>query len=110
LIFALGTKYHLFHLRLPKWLSIEYLFFFPLYQVLQKSCKLMYGDQCPIDPVSLQKLSLRGSDDTSFTERFVITMNTFNKRYESTIIRSDALIYTGFITVILLFMFAFGSY
>ncbi|MFP4187371.1 MAG: complex I subunit 5 family protein [Acholeplasmataceae bacterium] len=110
LIFAVGTKYHLFHLRLPKWLSIEYLFLYPFYRILQKSCTLMYGDKCPIDPVSLQKLSLRDSDDTPFTERFVITMNTFNRRYESTIIQSDALIYTGFITAILLFMFLFGSF
>ncbi|TVP84970.1 MAG: cation:proton antiporter [Acholeplasmataceae bacterium] len=42
------------------------------------------------------------------TKVTVITIGMFNRRYESSIIKSDALIYTTFITLILLFMFIFG--
>jgi hydrogenase-4 component B len=105
LIFFLGTKFHLFHLHLPKWLSIEYIFFFPAYLVMKNACRLMYGDKCPINHEDFAKLSDKNSDKIGFIDRFVITTNVFNRRYESSIIKSDALIYTGFITFILIFMF-----
>ena len=107
-IFFFGTRLHWFHLRLPAWMSVEYLFFYPVFKIMQKACRLMYGDKCPIDQVSLSKLSIDGKNEASFTERFVITIGMFNRRYESSIIKSDALIYTLFITLILLFMFIFG--
>ncbi|MBE0700965.1 MAG: proton-conducting membrane transporter, partial [Acholeplasmataceae bacterium] len=110
LIFFLGTKLHLFHLKLPFWLSFEYLFFLPGYILLSKVCRLMYGDKCPIDLIDLSKLKVRDNNDIGFTERFVITMNAFNRRYETSIIKSDALIYTGFITFILIFMIIFGVF
>lgn len=105
LIFFLGTKFHLFHLHLPKWLSIEYIFFLPAYIVMKNACRLMYGDKCPINHEDFAKLSDKNSDKIGFIDRFVITTNVFNRRYESSIIKSDALIYTGFITFILIFMF-----
>jgi hydrogenase-4 component B len=105
LIFFTGKKFHLFHLHLPKWLSIEYLFFLPAYLVMKNACRLMYGDKCPINHEDFAKLSDKDSDSIGFIDRFVITTNVFNRRYESSIIKSDALIYTGFVTFILIYMF-----
>lgn len=103
-IFFLGTKFHWFHLHLPKWFSVEYLFFFPAYILMKNVCRLMYGDHCPIDELEIKKLSSEDSN-IGFIERFIVTMNVFNRRYERSIIASDALIYTGFVTMILLYMF-----
>lgn len=104
-IFFAGKKFHLFHLHLPKWLSIEYLFFLPAYLVMKNACRLMYGDKCPINHEDFAKLSDKDSDQIGFIDRFVITTNVFNRRYESSIIKSDALIYTGFVAFILIYMF-----
>jgi hydrogenase-4 component B len=105
IIFFVGKKFDLFHLHLPKWLSVEYLFFLPAYMVMKNACWLMYGDQCPINHEDFAKLSNKDSNQIGFVDRFVITLNVFNRRYESSIIKSDALIYTGFITFILVYMF-----
>lgn len=105
MIFFVGKKFDLFHLHLPKWLSVEYLFFFPAYFLMRNACMLMYGDQCPINLDDVSKLSNKDPHQISFTDRFIITMNVFNRRYENSIIRSDALIYTSFITGILIYMF-----
>ncbi|HOI47016.1 MAG TPA: proton-conducting transporter membrane subunit [Bacilli bacterium] len=106
-IFFLGTKFHWFHLKLPKWLSFEYIFFYPGYVITRNICMLLYGDHCPIDDKEVKQLQL-DVGKISFTDRFVLTMNVFNRRYERSIINSDALIYTGFITAILIYMFVIG--
>jgi hydrogenase-4 component B len=100
----------LFHLKLPYWLNVEYLFFLPAYLMMSFACKLMYGDQCPIDATILKRVNRSEDGKIGFTERFVLTMNIFNRKYESSIIQSDALIYTSFIAIIILVMFAFGLY
>jgi hypothetical protein len=64
----------------------------------------MYGDQCPIDTGPLSKMALKNNENVGFLERFVEMTNVFNRRYETTIIKSDAFIYTSFLTVILIFM------
>jgi len=103
LIFLVGTKFHLFHLKLPAWLRMEYLFFYPVHFLMRQACILMYGRQCLLDPVEVERLKIK-DHNLGLIERFVIMSNTFNKKYENTIIKSDSLIYTGFITAILLFM------
>lgn len=105
IIFFAGTKFHLFHLHLPKWLSIEYLLFYPAYIIIRKACIKMYGDACPIDDIEVAKLAEKDNEKVGFIDRFVILVNVFNRRYEQSIIKSDALIYMGFITLFLLFMF-----
>ncbi|MDT8336622.1 MAG: proton-conducting transporter membrane subunit [Candidatus Izemoplasmatales bacterium] len=104
IIFFVGKKFNLFHLHLPKWLSIEYLVFFPAYLFMRNLCRLMYGDRCPTDKDDYAKLSEKDVEKIGFIDRFVITSNVFNRKYEQSIIRSDALIYTFFITLILVFM------
>ncbi len=104
LIFYFGNKFHLFHLKIPSWLNLEYLLFYPVNLIIRKSCYLMYGDQCKYNADTLARLALKNNNDIGFLDRFVLMANIFNTRYEQRIIKSDALIYTVFITVILLFM------
>jgi len=49
-------------------------------------------------------MALRNNENVGFLERFVMMTNVFNRRYETNIIKSDAFIYTSFLTVILIFM------
>ena len=103
LIFYVGTKFHLFHLKLPRWMRFEYVLFYPINYIMRNACILMYGKQCLLEPQTVEYLKLH--DHTlGFVDRFVVFSKTLNKKYESTIIKSDSLIYTGFITAILLFM------
>ncbi len=104
LIFYFGNKFHLFHIKLPYWLNLEYLVFYPVNVLIRKSCHLMYGDQCKYNAVTLQKLALKDNKDIGFLDRFVLMASIFNNRYEKRIIKSDAFIYTIFITGILTFM------
>jgi len=108
LIFYLGTKFNLFHLHFPSWLKLEYIFFYPANFFMRRACKLMYGDQCPIDTGPLSKLALHRNENVGFLERFVTMTNVFNRRYETNIIKSDAFIYTSFLTMILIYML-FGT-
>lgn len=109
-LFLVGTKMHWFHLKLPKWLSVEYIFFYPAYLLMKKACLLMYGDRCPIGEDYVQKVQDDDLEKVTFLDRFVIVVDMFNRRFESSIIRSDALIYTGFITLILIVMMFFGIF
>ena len=104
IIFYLGKKFNLFHLHLPKWFSIEYLFFLPAYVVMKNLCRLMYGPTCPMDKEDFAKLSEQDTEKIGFIERFVVTTNVFNRRYEQSIIRSDAIIYATFLTFIIILM------
>lgn len=108
-IFMVGKKYHLFHLHLPKWLKLEYILFYPLNFLMRFSCKLMYGDQCPIDSGPLSKLALKNNEHVGFLERFTTMTQVFNRRYETSIIKSDAFIYTLCITIVFLYMLIFGQ-
>ena len=103
-IFFVGKKYHLFHLHFPMWLKLEYILFYPINFFMRRACKLMYGDQCPIDTGPLSKLALRNNESVGFLERFVTMTHVFNRRYETNIIKSDAFIYTSFLTGILIYM------
>lgn len=104
LIFLIAKKFKLFNLKLPKWLSVEYWFFLPSYLTMRNICRLMYGDKCPMNAEDFAKLSDKDIEKIGFIDRFVITTSVINKRYEQSIIRSDALIYAFFITITLLFM------
>ena len=103
-IFILGKKFNLFHLHLPKWLSIEYLFFLPAYIIMRNICRLMYGDRCPMDKDDFSKLTEKDVEKIGFIDRFIVTTNVFNRRYEQSIIRSDAIIYTSFLTFLIILM------
>jgi len=104
LIFFLGKKFNLFHLHLPKWFSVEYIVFLPAYIVMKNLCRLMYGVKCPMNNEDFAKLSEKDVEKIGFIDRFIITSNVFNRRYEQSIIQSDAIIYTSFLTLIILYM------
>jgi len=106
LIFLIGTKFHLFHLKLPNWLKIEFLLFYPLNKTMQKTCEAIYGEACPISEEEVKKMQLNPNEDTGLLKRFILMANTVNKRYETKIISSDALIY-GLTLFILLIVFLF---
>ena len=103
-IFFLGKKYNLFHLHLPKWLSIEYLFFFPAYLLMKNLCRILYGDKCPYNEDDFRKLSEVDVEKVGFIDRFIITTNVLNRRYETSIIKADAMIYTIAIVLMTIFM------
>ncbi|PKK93668.1 MAG: proton-conducting membrane transporter [Tenericutes bacterium HGW-Tenericutes-6] len=104
IIFIVAKRYKLLNVKLPKWLSIEYLFFYPAYWLMRNICVLVYGSNCPYKKEELLKLTDRDTDKLGFIDRFVITTNVLNQRYEQSIIRSDALIYTFFITLLLIYL------
>ncbi len=104
LIFVYGRKWHLFHLRLPAWLRIEYILMYPLNRLMKFACKHMDNEVCRLDLVSEKKMNLKGSEDVGFLERFIIATNMFTRRYETPIIKSDAFIYTLFLTALIIFM------
>jgi NADH:ubiquinone oxidoreductase subunit 5 (subunit L)/multisubunit Na+/H+ antiporter MnhA subunit len=104
LIFFFAKRFKLLNVKLPKWLSIEYLFFYPAYLLMRNVCILAYGKNCPYEKEELKKLTDGDTEKLGFIDRFVITTNVLNQRYEQSIIRSDALIYTFFITLFLIFL------
>ncbi|MGD9963977.1 MAG: complex I subunit 5 family protein [Candidatus Izemoplasmatales bacterium] len=103
MMFLITKKVKFLNLKLPKWLSLEYLFFYPGYLVMKNLCKIIYGDRCKFDGEEFAKLSETDLNEIGFIERFVITTNVLNRRYEQTIVKSDALIYAFFITITLIF-------
>lgn len=105
-IFFFGKRFDLFHLHLPKWMSFEYILFFPAYIIMRNLCRIMYGDKCPFNKEDFKKLSENDTEKVGFIDRFVITTNVINRRYEMSIIQADALIYLFFITVIMIILFA----
>jgi formate hydrogenlyase subunit 3/multisubunit Na+/H+ antiporter MnhD subunit len=105
LAFIFGRKYRLFQIKLPYWISIEYWFFLPAFLVMRNLCKILYGDKCPYNEADFAKLSTKDVENIGFIERFVITTNVLNRRYERSIIKADALIYSLFITVMMVLLF-----
>ena len=106
-IFFVGKKFNLFHLHLPKWLSVEYIFFLPAYLIMKNICRLLYGDKCPYNEDDFKKLSEEDIEKVGFIDRFIITTNVVNRRYESSIIRADAMIYSLGLVFIIIFLLIF---
>jgi len=102
LMFFIGTKFHLFHLKLPGWMRLEFLLFYPVNKSMQKTCEAIYGERCPISEEELKSLKLKQNEDIGLLKRFVIMANTINRRYETQIIQSDALIYSLSLLVLLI--------
>jgi len=107
IIFVTGKKYNLFHIHLPKWFSVEYIFFLPAYLFMKNLCRLLYGDKCPYNEIDFKKLSEKDIEKVGFIDRFIITTNVFNRRYESSIIRADAMIYSVALVLVFIFLFIF---
>jgi formate hydrogenlyase subunit 3/multisubunit Na+/H+ antiporter MnhD subunit len=106
-IFFVGKRFNLFHLHLPKWMSVEYLFFLPAYLLMKNLCRILYGERCPYNEEDFSKLSEKDVEMVGFIDRFVITTNVLNRRYERSIIKADALIYTLSLVFIIVFMLIF---
>ena len=107
IIFFTGKRFNLFHLRLPKWLSVEYIFFLPAYLLMRNLCRILYGDKCPYNEDDFKKLSEEDIEKVGFIDRFSITTNVVNRRYESSIIRADAMIYSVALVLVFIFLLIF---
>ncbi|MFO7969906.1 MAG: proton-conducting transporter membrane subunit [Candidatus Izemoplasmatales bacterium] len=105
IMFIIAKRFRLFSVRLPKWLRIEYIFFLPAYLIMKNLCIILYGDRCPYNDEDFKKLSETDIEKVGFIDRFVITTNVINRRYEMSIIQADAFIYALFITLIMVFLF-----
>ncbi|MFA5290644.1 MAG: complex I subunit 5 family protein [Candidatus Izemoplasmatales bacterium] len=103
-LFVIGTKLHLFHLKLPKWLKLEFLLFYPLNLLLRGVCRIMYGRKCPVDQNVMARMKVLHNEDVGLIERFIVMTDVLNRRFERSIIKSDALLYTLFITIVLIVM------
>lgn len=53
------------------------------------------------------KTEIKHNYDVGFLDRFVILSHMFDKRFEKNIIESDALIYTFFITLVIILLMLF---
>lgn len=62
-----------------------------------------------IDDIEMNTVTSR-DENIGFIERFVVTLNVLNRRYERSIIQADALIYTISMLIILIFMFIFNVF
>jgi hypothetical protein len=57
-----------------------------------------------MDKDDFSKLTEKDVEKIGFIDRFIVTTNVFNRRYEQSIIRSDAIIYTSFLTFLIILM------
>ncbi|HKL47311.1 MAG TPA: proton-conducting transporter membrane subunit, partial [Candidatus Izemoplasmatales bacterium] len=104
LCFMMLKRWHWLNLKLPRWLSLEYLFFFPSYLLMRHLCSLLYGNKCPYNQAELTILNEDDMEKTGFIDRFVVTVNVINRRYERELIRSDAFIYVVVLTGVFVFV------
>ncbi|QLY40220.1 proton-conducting membrane transporter [Hujiaoplasma nucleasis] len=103
--FLIGKKFSLLSLHFPKWLSIEYLFFYPAYLLMKNLCKIIYGHKCPYNEEEFIKLSDDDLNNVGFIDRFVITVNVLNRRYEQSLIYADAFIYVFVLSGVFIYFF-----
>ena len=103
--FVLLKRWHWLSIKLPKWLSIEYIFFLPSYLLMRNLCALLYGSKCPYNDKELGILNEEDMEKVGFIDRFVVTINVINRRYERSLIRSDAFIYVLVASAIFIYMF-----
>ncbi len=107
-IFYFGIKYHWFHLKLPIWMNIEFLFSYPFKKVMLLICKVMVNCGCDEEVVELDKqafnlIKLESDDqELTLTQRLVNTFSIFSDRYEQSIIKNDVLIYAVGLTLVLI--------
>lgn len=114
-VFALGIKYHLFHLHLPEWLGVDYLLFLPLNKFLKFSVsKMTNGHEREFD-AGASTIGVASSDSLAIgedqqgriagkdgvIERLAATISIFTHRYEMSFIKSDVVIYSIILTCVL---------
>ena len=121
-IFALGIKFHLFHLHLPEWLRVEYLVFLPLNKTLQfVTDKMTHGHDKGIQAgesmingvssalsVMAEEHEARSANKDGVIERLASTISVFTQRYEMSIIKSDVVIYSIILTSVLAILIIFS--
>ena len=93
LLFYVGHRGHWFSVVLPKWLSLEYILFFPANLFFNWACRFFYGDQCGLKQAELKRMALKDNQDVGFIDRLIYTMRAFNHRYEDSFLRLDATLY-----------------
>jgi formate hydrogenlyase subunit 3/multisubunit Na+/H+ antiporter MnhD subunit len=108
LIFHFGTKYHWFHLHLPRWMSFDYLIVFPLYQLLYRSCKVLDRKNQAKWEEDERLLSIAGTNDTDTFSRIRRAVVRLSDATEGPIMQGDALIYAGAIALSLIILFLTG--
>jgi formate hydrogenlyase subunit 3/multisubunit Na+/H+ antiporter MnhD subunit len=103
IVFMILDRYKLFEIKMPKWLSLEYIVFYPAYLLMKNLCRMLYGDKCPYNQDEMSLLSEDDIEKVGFIDRFVITTNVLNRRYERRLIQADATIYVFFISFVIAF-------
>jgi formate hydrogenlyase subunit 3/multisubunit Na+/H+ antiporter MnhD subunit len=103
IVFMILDRYKLFEIKMPKWLSLEYIVFYPAYLLMKNLCRMLYGDKCPYNQDEMSLLSEDDIEKVGFIDRFVITTNVLNRRYERRLIQADATIYVFFISLVIAF-------
>jgi hypothetical protein len=104
-LFFAAKKYKWFDYQLPRWANIETIVFYPALLLMKNICRLLYGDRCPYNEAEFSKLREKDVNKSGLIDRFVVTVNVINRRYERSFIRLDAWIYLIILTMVFLFVF-----
>lgn len=104
-LFFVAKKYKWFDYQLPRWANIETIVFYPAFLLMKNICRLLYGDRCPYNEAEFSKLREKDVNKSGLIDRFVVTVNVINRRYERSFIRLDAWIYLIILTMVFLFVF-----
>ncbi len=105
-IFALGIRFHLFHLHLPHWLRFEYILLYPLYKVTSlicrgQKCKAVNAAQqqqysnvaCSIQQDLVEEYAFKTSEgEEALIDDVSVTLSALTEACENKIDRSEELI------------------
>ncbi|WP_353892971.1 proton-conducting transporter membrane subunit [Proteinivorax hydrogeniformans] len=112
-IFCLGTKFHLFHLNFPRWLSVGYICALPLTVVLKAveffDKKINRKKQRSDKNSNINKKVTLNSENNKSGEgvinKFVSLVYKGANKVEYSIINCDIIIYSVVLTLMLVFLF-----
>lgn len=102
-LFVVGAKYHLFHIKLPGWLHIEYLVLYPISALMHGLLLLIDRDHSKMD-LETYNTYRTSNYKLTFKDHLVAFSDTLNQKYEGLIIKSDAFIYAIFLTGVVIIM------
>lgn len=106
-VYALSTKYKWAQVKFPPWLHLEYLILFPLSALMHGLLNLIDKDHDVMDLSTYQSYQVKNYKRT-FKDHLVAFADTFNHKYESSIIKSDALIYAIGLTLMVIVLSIFA--
>lgn len=108
--FLIGLRFDLFKVKLPNWLKVDYLLFYPFNFLLKISAKALAGTRYQTVAVN-NSFNLRDPDNKEtkigILEQLVNFVGAFNSRFEKSFISSDAIIYAIVIISLLVYILIF---